>query len=323
MSEKSRKLSEKVEAAAGGAVAAYVVAKAVKDARDQRRADRLAAAQAKEQARAAQRAQARPETPPAREMTDEERNEYRTAKARLSSVKTYMSQYLNRHDSLRKLLPRDGLYHSPWAYHHRPSYASLHLDQSEYDEPGSRNKYKSGMEQLAAEGKGPLSDALAKSRRENAGSPWGTLLSGSDFTGTPDSVKDAASAKGERTRLIGVLEAVEGMGFDSRDMAFARWDDRKENANYAVVPYDVRNVLHHTASEGLGEAMELAEEPGFMIRYQGTRTEELSVSIRAVDIAGLRAEMGEETIPQAPDPKVLAAQEYRGPSVLPSTPVNV
>lgn len=334
MSEKLKPRYEapvgKAEQLVGAAAAAYVVGKTVHQVHTRRKAEkaeaeRQRAAESKAAAETSRQAEesARAEDA-AQEPTGEEQTAFNRQKSRLSELKTYMNQHINAPASLRKLLPRDRVYHSPWAYHKAPSYASLHLNQSEYNTtPESRRNYNSGMEQLAADGKKPLHDALAKGRQEDPDSPWGTVLGGSDFAGIPEHVKDAKSAIQERKRIVGLLEAVEGMGFDSSDMAFARWEDRQEDARYAVVPYDIHNDLHHTAAEGLGEGMELAEEPGFMIRYQGAGPDESSVSMRAVDIASLRSEMGSDTIPPTPAPRELAHGEYRSPPVLPSTPVGL
>ncbi|HEX5744522.1 MAG TPA: hypothetical protein VFX84_03690 [Candidatus Saccharimonadales bacterium] len=319
LKEKPRNPSGKIEALAGGVAVTYVVAKAVREARAQQKAEQHARAEAEaaEQAKKNGRPADRGETPRP-EPTDKEKAALGKENAKLSSLRTYIAQWFDAPASMRKILPRDGLYHSPWAYHNPPRYAGLHRDQSEFDTPRERHQYHSGMEHLVAIGRKPLKDALSASRREHPDSPWGTVFSGSDLgRDGADRATDAAGARHERERIKGVWGAIEGMGFDSSDMAFASWKDK--DTRYAVVPYDVRNDLHHTAATELASGIDLAEDPGFMIKYEGGKPGDISVSIRAVDINGLRAEMGEDVIPPTPDPKELASQEYNGPGVLPST----
>jgi hypothetical protein len=313
MSETNKNTAqEKISAAAGGAVAAYVVAKALHDSHKQRKAKRVA----KDEAEAAATAPTpQPEKPV--EPSPEEKAEFGNEKSKLASLRTYIGQHINAPSSIRKILPRNGLYHSPWAYHNRPSYASLKLDQSEYNTSGEY-KYNSGMGQLVAAGKKPLGDALSASRKQHPDSPWGTILSGNDLLPSNNRVTDASSARGEKERILGLWSAVEGMGFDSGDMGFARWQD-KEGSHYTVVPYDVDNDLHHVAAGNLGTGIDLAQEPGFMLRVQGTRPVDLSVSVSVVDMDTLRTQMGAETIPHTPNPAELTRREYRGPGVLPST----
>jgi|GEM_PF-6723571 len=320
LEQKSAGSPGRIEKVAGGMITAYVVAKALQDARAQRKADKLAKAVSVSPAQTSPAAVSA-ETKP-RVLTPEEQSEFSQERARLAAVQTFFGQYINAPSSMRKLLPRGDVYHAPWSFHHQPSYGSLHLDQSEYNDPKEPRKYSSGLENLVALGKKPLQDVLSRSASTNSDSRWGTIISGEDITQTPAYVTDAGSAGRERDRLIGLWAAVEGMGFDSSDMAFASWDDRQEGSHYALVPYDEQNDLHHTAINGLGARTDLLDDPGLMIRFQGTRPKDISVSIRAVDISGVRSEMG-DLIPPTPDPAQLAAKLYTSPGVLPSTQMGM
>ncbi len=315
LERKSTGAPNRFEKAAGGVITAIVLAKAVQDARAQRKTERLAKAAAATPA--GDSSAAAPKEAKPRVLTPEEQSEFYQRKAKLAAVQTFFGQYINAPSSMRKLLPRDGVFHAPWSFHHQPTYGSLHFDQSGHDNPKKPHQYRNGMDNLVALGRKPLQDALARSARAGSVSGWGTIISGEDIVETPDYVVDAASADREKGRLIGLWAAVEGMGFDSADMAFAQWKDG-DGSRYALVPYDGQNDLHRAAVNGLGARTDLLEDPGLMIRFQGTRPKDISVSISAVDITAVRSEMG-DLIPPTPDPAQLAAKPYVNPGVLPST----
>lgn len=309
----------KLASAAGGAITAYVLARTIKSVRDERQAERSRQAQQPKKAPEFLPMPKAPEPEP-KVLTPEQKVEFGQARSRLNNVKSHLTEYMHQPASARKLLPRDGVYHSPWAYHRAPSYGSLHLDQSEYNSPKKEYQYGSGMEQLVALGKKPLRQAIVKSMGQDPAGEWRSILTNADLTRTPDYVDDASSANQETDRIVGLWAAVEGMGFDTSDLAFASWKDRE--ARYALVPYDELNPLHETVVSGAHAAIKNADDPGLLIRYQGSRPSDMSVDIRAVDISALRAEMGSEAIPPTPDPAALAGTAYTGMGVLPSTQVR-
>jgi hypothetical protein len=309
----TEKAPGKLASAAGGAITAYILAKTIKSVNAERKAQK---------ARSATEVLPMPKAPEPepKVLTPDQRAEFGEAKSRLGNVKSHLAQYMNYPASARKLLPRDGVYHSTWAYHRAPSYGSLHLDQSEYSSPEKEHRYNSGMEHLVALGKKPLRQAIVRSMGQDPAADWRSILTSDDFTRSPEHVDDAASANRETERIVGIWAAVEGMGFDTEDLAFAQWQDQE--ARYALVPYDENNPLHETVVSSAHATIKNAADPGLLIRYKAGRPEDISVAIRAVDIGVLRAEMGSEAIPPTPDPAALANVNYRGMGVLPSTPIR-
>ena len=298
-----------LEAAFVNGVALYGIAK---EAQRKHRAKRVAKAAA-----------GRPQpTPEAKQVvhnrTPEEQRAFSEKRGKLSYAKQYMSTYLHAPDSLRKMLPRNGeLRHVPWSYHQPTSYAGLHLDQSTHA-PAGEFKYTKGIDQLVALGEAPLRQKIAAGRAKDPTGTWRTLLDGQDFADVPANITSAASAKAENNRIVGLWAAVQGIGFDTHDLAFANWQDHKDR--YSVVPYDRENVLHRAVAAGSVKPIESFVDAGLMVRYSGSfRPEDMSVAVSAVDIVALRAEKGPDMIPPTPDPTTLAHCEYPNPNLPAST----
>lgn len=299
-----------------GAVLAYSAGKATKDAIQRHRAERarFKAFLANEQAPIdSQPAEVVAETIPA---PQPEKRVDGPAQRGLRSEASYFRSFFKTPMSIRKMLPRDGVYHAPWAYHQAPSYGSLHHDQSEYTRPG---EYKTGMDNLVALGKQPLKTAIAQSVRENPNEPWRTLISEARLVQSVERAKDENSARRESQQLVGVLAAIEGIGFDTNDLAFAKWE--AADAKFAVVPFDRDNELHQVvATVSNGPSIDTYADPGLMVRYVGSEHgRDISIDVRSVDIEQLRAEKGEQIPAMTPNPSYLSGVEYHSPGVLPST----
>jgi len=211
------------------------------------------------------------------------------------------------------MIPRNGVYHSPWAYKHRPTYGSLHFDQSEYmDEPGSTN-HSNGLSFLTSIGEKPLRSVIAEQIKSIPAEEWRTILSGEEIDQAASQSTDELSARREKRRVIGIVSALEGIGFDS-DLAFASWHDKQ--GDHALVPYDDENPLHRVAMAGFPN--DTYETPGLEVQYSG-QGKKMTVKLKGVDINERRKQVGEAIPVEVPNPQELAAQDYVYPRVLPST----
>ena len=312
----------KTESFLAGTALAYGVARGLHKAHIRQKAAQ-AAKSAVEVTIQPQVAQTEVHIPQPKQLTEAENNKFNRERSKLAKVSGYLKEFFNQPSSVRKLLPRDGVYHSAWAFHAAPTYSGLKLDQSEFNKR-REFRFNSGLEHLVALGKRPLTDAIEKSVRLDPNAEWHTLLSSSEIINNTKRAKDAAGAKTEKDRIIGVMAALEGAGFDTPDLAFAKWEDHKSNSRFAVVPYDEANILHRTISGGSPVGTSDMTDPGLMVRYtNGPRQDdEFSIAVRTVDIADLRDLMPDNIPENTPDPWKLSHQPYKPPARLASTQVG-
>ncbi len=268
---------------------------------------------------------------PPRELTPQReapvnREKNAAAVRRFESTLGYFNEYLSTPMSLLKMISRADMYHSPWAYHKPPKWSALHLDQTDAitkagGDPGDY-KYTRSIDALSAYGRTTINKGVLRRMREGGRS---TILydhqtadrARQEVGSAPESSK--ASVAGRRgAEVSNVVATMIGLGFHT-DLEFARWERGGET--YQLVPFVQENQLHRMAAYDI----DLPKTPGLLLRTRMGTTghpEDTSVAVDVVDIHRAQrewAEMGVSIPTAIPDPKLLAAQEYIGPGVLPST----